>query len=85
MKRSSNNNNYNNNRSNFNDLLALLGLGLSFYVAYINTQNTEYNRQQVTESSNISKELKRLNESQLMHNIQAQLDREDCQRENEKK
>lgn len=66
----------NNNNFDF-DILALIALGVSIYIANLGRQNLEYNKKNSETSRQIACELKKLNESALLNDIRRQLERED--------
>jgi hypothetical protein len=64
------------NTNNDNWFVGLFSVGISIYIAYINTKNLEYNRQNAVASQNIAKgleevnrELDTLNKSDLVYKI----------------
>lgn len=60
-------------KSRIEILLTLLSVGFSAYVAYVNTLNLHYNREQAFQSSRIANQLSTLNRSQLIWRLNNEL------------
>lgn len=70
---------YDNNGNSFKelDILALIALGISIYIANLGKQNLEYNKKSSETNKQIADELHRLNNSCLLKDIRTQLLKED--------
>jgi len=68
--------NGNNNNQTF-DILAIVALGISIYIANLGRQNLEYNKKNSETSKIISSELKKLNQSTLINDIRCHLKKEE--------
>lgn len=56
--------------------LTLVSLGLTGYVAYINTINLQYNRAQAYNGARIANQLSRLNNSNFIYKLNCELNKE---------
>lgn len=65
------------NRNSLTEIfLTLIGVGLSTYIAYINTRNLHYNARNASASEQIAKQLDKLNHSDLMRRVDCELKKE---------
>lgn len=70
-----------NNNNGFKelDILALIALGVSIYIASLSHKNLEYNKLNAATSRVIAEELRKLNNSSLVHDISVKLANEQAQ------
>lgn len=67
---------YHRSKNKIDTLLAVFSLGLSLYVAYVNTLNLQYNKQQAYQSARIANQLSTLNHSNFMYKLNCELNKE---------
>lgn len=55
--------------------LTLIGVGLSTYIAYINTRNLAYNQRNAVASEKIAQQLRTLNHSKFIEKLNCELEK----------
>ena len=63
-------------KNNLAILLTLIGVGLSIYIAHINTVNLEYNKRSAFAGEKIAEQLKLINHSNFMYRLNNHIDKE---------
>lgn len=60
-----------NNGQSFENLITLIGLGVTFYIATINKKNLEINERSAAASEKVYQELRIINETKILEKIGA--------------
>lgn len=70
-----------NHRNNKNNLSLWVAIFLDVAILAVNYTNLQYNRMQAYQSARVADQLSRLNQSNLMIDINNQLQKENCKKE----